>query len=335
MWLGDVELLARALCRGVPVAVAAWMVAQFPAHADDAAKAFAYQPPSLVSLDVSVDGVYGSRNKPSNAVIIQDTTTGATVLSGGDLPFDDKGGLDARVRLGVGAWALEARYFGGFKWKSSTQATTPAIWNFPTVPPLFGLGVAQTTDDYSSRLHSWEGNLRWRANSHIVLFVGGRWISQREALSVFANFGANAATISWTTDLSAGGPQIGAEARVFGPGTSFNPLGRVFLDLDARIAYLRLHSGQTFSVVQNIGPPFLANGSLEKNTYAYELGAMLGFEVTPNVELRAGYRYFTLQNAIAAPDLVAATDVLNAVINAPTSRLSVSAVTVGLRVLAP
>jgi hypothetical protein len=290
--------------------------------------------PSGLSVDASIDGVYARRNQ-SDAVIVQDTVTSAAVVSGGDLPFDSKGGIDTRLRIGYGPWSLEGRYFGGFKWSSSRSDTTPAIWNFPTTPPLFGLGVAQLDTNSSGRLHSFEANLRWRANPHIVVFAGGRWISQPDNLTVAADFGANAATISWDSTLKARGPQIGFEARAFGPGTPFNPLERVFLDVDARLAYLWSSGRQNFLIVQNIGPAFAATGSFDRTTMAYELGAALGIAITPNVEVRAGYRYFVLRDGVFAPDLIAATDVVNATIGPVSSRLSVSAVTLGVRAMFP
>ncbi len=291
--------------------------------------------PSGWSIDASIDGLYGRRNY-SDAAIVQDTITGATVVSGDGFSFDDKGGVDARLRLGYGPWSVEARYFGGFKWSASRNDTTPAIWQFPTVPPLFGLGVSDLDSDATGRLHSFEGNLRWRANSHIVVFAGGRWLSQPDRLSVFADFGgANAATISWDSDFKAIGPQIGFDARVFGPGTTFNPMQFVFLDVDARLGYLWTSGKQTFSVVQNIGPAFGARGSFHDTTFAYELGAALGIAITPNVEVRAGYRYFVLEDGVFAPDLIGATDIINARINQATTRVAVNAITFGLRAMFP
>lgn len=319
-------------------ALAVWTAAQSSADAVDAAQASAYQPPAPFpagwSIDVSADGVYGRRSQ-SNAVIAQDAATGAPFLTASDLPFDPEAGLDGRVRVGYGAWALEGRYFGGFKWKSASSTTSPALWFFPTNPPLFGLGVAAIDSTYDGKLRSWEANLRWRANSHVVVFVGGRWISQPENLTVVANFGANTATISWDSALTARGPQIGIDARLFGPRTSFNPLQRVFLDVDARFAYLWSSGTQNFSVVQTAGPPFGAGGSFSRDTIAYELGAMLGIEVTPNIELRAGYRYFLLRDAVFAPDLIARTNVVTANVSAGSNQLAVSAFTVGLRALIP
>ena len=290
--------------------------------------------PSGLSFDASIDGLYGRRNY-SDAVIVQDTVTTATALSGNNFSFDDKGGVDARLRIGYGPWAVEGRYFGGFKWSASRTDTTPGIFNFPTVPPLFGLGVAALDSDATGRLHSFEGNLRWAANSQIVVFAGGRWVSQPDRLAVFADFGANAATISWDSDFKAIGPQIGFDARLFGPRTPFNPLHYVFLDVDARLGYLWSSGKQTFSVVQNIGPAFGARGSFHDTTLAYELGAALGIAITPNVELRAGYRYFVLENGVFAPDLIGATNVINARINQATTRVAVNTVSFGLRAVFP
>lgn len=326
-----------ALC-SLFAALAAWTAAPSPAQAVDAAQASAYQPPAPFpagwSLDASADGVFARRSQ-SSAVIAQDTGTGAPVVTASDLPFDTETGLDARARIGYGAWSLEGRYFGGFKWKSASSTTSPAVWNFPTVPALFGLGVAALDSTYDGKLRSWEANLRWRANSNIVLFVGGRWISQPENLLVTADFGANTANVSWDSALTARGPQIGIDARLFGPRTPFNPMQRVFLDVDARFAYLKSSGTQAFLVTQSVGPSFGANGSFSRNTFAYELGAMLGVEVTPNIELRAGYRYFVLQDAVMAPDLIAATNVVTATVGPASSRLAVSAVTLGLRALIP
>ena len=315
------------------LAVAASLVALSCAHAVDNIPPRPLIPSGL-SIDASIDGLYGQRNY-SDAAIVQNTLTGATVLSGDSFSFDGKGGVDARLRLGYGAWSVEGRYFGGFKWSAARSDTSPLIWNFPTIPPLFGLGISDLDSDASGRLHSFEGNLRWRANSHIVVFAGGRWISQPDRLAVFADFVVNAATISWDSDFKAIGPQIGFEARLFGPRTSFNPMERVFLDVDARLGYLWSSGKQTFSVVQTVGPPFGANGSFHDTTLAYELGAALGIAITPNVELRAGYRYFALEDGVFAPDLIATTNLFNARIGQATTRVAVNAITFGLRVVFP
>src|SRR5262245_46741107 len=72
-------------------AAAVSLAAISPANATDNLK-----PPTTFasgwSFDASIDGLYGRRNH-SDAIIIQDTVTTATVLSGDNFSFDNKGGV--------------------------------------------------------------------------------------------------------------------------------------------------------------------------------------------------------------------------------------------------
>jgi opacity protein-like surface antigen len=283
------------------------------------------------SLDASIDGVF-ARHNHSNATILENATTGAPLISGNQLPFDRKWGLDGRLRVGYEAWSVEARYFGGFKWRASNTTTTSGVSDFPTTPPLFVLGATQTDTRDDSRFDSWEANLRWRAYTNLVVFAGYRWMKLSDTLGMSLDFSTNNAVVSWDSSLRSRGPQIGAELRVFGPDAPFNPLGRVFLDLDARIGWLRTSGLQTFSVQQAVGSPFAAAGDFAKTSVAYELGAMLGVRVRPNVEVRAGYRYLRLGGAVRALDLVGATD---GTIDPTARSVAIHGATVGVRILVP
>jgi opacity protein-like surface antigen len=322
-----VGLLAAVVCTGMSMPAGA---ADMPVKAGPAAVVAKHW-----FIDASVDGVYARHSSRSSAILVEDTVTGAPIMLGSQVDYPDRLGLDARLRIGSGAWSIEGRYFGGFRWRASAAGTTTPIWNFPTNPPLFGLGVAQIQANRDGRFDSAEANLRYQISPHVVLFVGARWVETPDNLVFNADFGGNAATIAWRASSKALGPQVGFDARVFGPGTPFNPFSRVFLDVDARAALLRSKADAFFSVNQAIGPAFTSAGSSTRNTVMYEVGAALGVQVTPNVELRGGYRYLDFAGAVLSPDLIVQTDVVNTLINTNQQNLRIQAATFGIRAKFP
>ena len=98
-------------------------------------------PPSLVT-SASIDFVYATREQSDNHVIIEDTITGDTILDSNQFDFDWEPGVDARLNLASGNYGVGFRFFGGLEFDDNFKVTTSPIWNFPTNPPLFGLGIA-------------------------------------------------------------------------------------------------------------------------------------------------------------------------------------------------
>src|SRR5262245_7231129 len=109
--------------------------------------------------------VYLDRTNPRPAVLVEDTVTGDPLALAQNFNFNWNAGVDVSAirTLGGGCNALEVRYFGIDGWQATQDFTTSPIWNFPTDPPLFGLGVANIHSVYTSRLYSTEVNLRHRS----------------------------------------------------------------------------------------------------------------------------------------------------------------------------
>jgi hypothetical protein len=204
------------------------------------------------TASASADLVYATREQGDNYIIIEDTITGDTLVDSNNLDFDWEPGLDARLNFTNGVYGGGVRFFGGFEFDDKARATTSPIFNFPTVPPLFGLGVANATVDYDSSLDSVELNISRNFGPRAAVFVGVRSVMLDETLATRLDFGAaNTAVVTFEADTFAIGPQIGGELH-FGD--------RVFVDLDGRIGALSADSGTAMSVRQQIGPTFSASG---------------------------------------------------------------------------
>lgn len=279
-------------------------------------------------FEFSVDAVYATRGgKRSNDIVLENTVTGEPIVTGRNFSNNWEPGVDARLRAGQGANAFEIRYFGGFDFASSHAATTSPIWNFPTVPPLFGLGAANVNVTHSSQLHSAEANIQWVASPQITVFLGGRVASVREKLRVDADFGGNLATISWGSQFVGAGPQVGAVWRAFGSQTP--PPNSVFLDLDVRAAWLYGGSEANFGVLQAIGPAFTANGNHTYWTYLAEAGVKAGYVFGPNAQMHIGYRILYIGDVPLALEQIGKTDVLTPTILKSTDEYWIHGVNVG------
>jgi hypothetical protein len=207
-------------------------------------------PPSAVT-SASVDFVYATREQSDNHLIIQDTVTGDTILDSNQFDFGWEPGVDARLNIASGDYGVGFRFFGGFEFGDTRNVTTSPIWNFPTNPPLFGLGVANVTSKYDSSLDSVELNGARLFGDNGAVFVGLRGIVVDEKLKNVADFGGNVAVITTEADTAAIGPQLGGQ---------FHFGDRFFVDGDGRIAALTSSSDLSFTVAQAIGPAFVANG---------------------------------------------------------------------------
>jgi hypothetical protein len=142
-------------------------------------------PPSLVT-SASIDFVYATREQSDNHVIIEDTITGDTILDSNQFDFDWEPGVDARLNLASGNYGVGFRFFGGFEFNDTAKVTTSPIWNFPTNPPLFGLGTADVTSQYDSSLDSVELNAARLFGDNGAVFIGLRGIVVDEKLKNFA-----------------------------------------------------------------------------------------------------------------------------------------------------
>jgi hypothetical protein len=268
-------------------------------------------------VDASLEAVILNREHGENFVLIEDTVTGDEVLGSDDLGFDWVPGADARLAVRRGRFGIAGRFFGGFEWDESAFVTTPAIWNFPTVPPLFGLGVANIDTDYESELHTAELSLTLALSEQIQIIAGARGLVLDETLTFDADFGGNTATITAESDNIGIGPQIGVLV-------SGNPGGsRLFLDGEFRGGLLFTESDLDFGVVQGIGPAFAATGDDNTETVFGEASLGARFQVTENIGIRGAYNVMIVDDLSTAPSIISEVDVVNGTIGGGSDRLLV------------
>lgn len=228
--------------------------------------------------------------------------------------------MDARLNIASGNYGVGFRFFGGFEFDGSKKVTTSPIWNFPTNPPLFGLGIASINAQYDTSVDSVELNGARLFGDNGAVFVGLRGLFLDETLKNPANFGTNQATITFKTDTFAVGPQIGGQ---------FTLGDRFFVEGDGRIGALATNTDATFSVTQAIGPAFAANGAFGQWVLVAEGGIAAGVRIGQSFSLRAGYRVLFIDDIATAPALVDQVDVINTSIGEARDEILIHGVTVG------
>ena len=294
-----------------------------PASAADLAAEQTVQAPGGWNVSASADFVYATREEGNNYVILQDTITGETLADSDDLNFGWEPGLDARLNFTNGLYGGGVRFFGGFDFDAANRLTTSPIFNFPTIPPLFGLGVANATVDYDSSLDTVELNVSRALGSRAAVFVGVRSVMLDETLKTRLDFGGvNTAFVTFEADTFAIGPQIGAE---------FHYGDRVFVDLDGRIGALVADADLSMNVSQNIGPAFAAMGDETDWIAVAEGGIAVGVMVGQSTSLRAGYRVLYLDGVTTAPSIVDKAEIIPATIRGSSEDILIHGVTLGLK----
>jgi hypothetical protein len=274
----------------------------------------------------SVSFVYLDRDGPPDSLIVNNTVTGDPVLEGSAFDTDWDPGVDLRLGLGYSEWGIEGRFFGGFAWDDSSTLTTPAIFDFPTAPPLFGLGTADLDAKYTSRLDSLEANLLWRPMERVTVLGGVRWLDLTDRLVADLDFGANAAKIRFDNRADGFGPQLGARVRVLDFTDAAVPL---FFDVEGTVGAIRLKHRADFSVAQEIGPGFEADGRRHDWTFLGELGANLGLHVTDNLEMALGYRLIYVDEAPSAVGQAPGVDIISQNVDPETHSLFAHGVDLG------
>ena len=205
--------------------------------------------PASWNTTFSIDLVYATRTSGKNSVIIEDTVTGDPVLTSNDFRFGWAPGVDARINFDNNGTDIGLRFLGLLNFSSTATVTTPGIWNFPTDPPLFGLGVADVVSTANTSFNSLELNFA-HPQAHEGFFWGLRVVALNDKMVNNADFGGNEAAITTEARSIGIGPQIGAEAR-FGD--------QMFVNVDGRVGALLTQSDLDFGVVQAIGPAFAAS----------------------------------------------------------------------------
>jgi hypothetical protein len=241
-------------------------------------------------------------------VLVEDTVTGEPLANAENYNFNWNAGLDISLirALGCGCNALEVRYFGIDGWQGTQNFTTSEIWNFPTDPPLFGLGTANINSIYSSRLYSTEVNLRHRTSDRIEWLFGFRWVQVHENLNFDADFGGNEALIDFNTDNNLYGAQIGVDWRVFDRGGPFK------IDSVFKAGIFGNSADNSFGVAQEIGPAFGSADRQGQVAFVGEIGVTGVYQWSDHIAIRGGYQVLWVEGIAVASDQVAAIDVLTA-----------------------
>jgi hypothetical protein len=255
---------------------------------------------------VQAGAIILSRSSRS-ALLLEDTVTGDPLLDASDFNSPWAVGVEFAIRRQLDdCRALEVRYFQVDGWESQETITTSPIWNFPTDPPLFGLGVATIDASYATRLYSTEINLRRASSDWLTWLVGFRWVELYEDLALNADFGGNAALVEFTTANRLYGGQVGADAVLWDNGSALRVDGIFKAGLFGNA------SSQEFAVTQSIGPAFTAEDSQGELAFLGEINFVGVYQWTDNIALRGGYQLLWLEGIATAPDQVAALDVLGA-----------------------
>jgi hypothetical protein len=312
-----------------------------PPGAASAASAYAaVPPPPPVSViptgfhfDASIDALHGSRTNAEGAAVVPTAGIG-TIIGADDLAYKSEGAYDIRARAGYARWAVEGRYVGGLHWKSDL-ADLGAVGNV-RIGSFSNFGATALSGTGTSRFSSWEANLRWQALPWLTPFIGIRQIKISDENTLTITFPAFFADYHFSTPQTARGIQIGADVRLFGPGTSWQP-GPFYLDIDGRIGLYHLDRKTDFVLLPSTGGSFTGGASASKSTSPiFELGATLGYQILPNWDIHAGYRFISVRDAINAGDYAVAATAASSQAVVPDARgLNLHMVTVGTKVMFP
>lgn len=308
----------KAWSAGIACALAVWATDAVAADAP-----LPEDPVRALHFDASLEAVILTREQTGDFVILEDTIAGQPILTGRDYDFDWEPGADARLGVQFGSLGVAARFFGGFQWEESASLTTPVIWNFPTNPPLFGLGVADIDTDYDSELHTGEVGLTFSPFQQVQFLAGARGLFLGESLDVNADFGGNAATISTTADTWGIGPQLGLLLNTSLPGTRF------VLEGEVRGGYLFTESDLDFGVTQNIGPAFAASGEPDGESFFAEASVAARFQFNEHAGIRAGYNVLFVDDIPTAPSSISGVNVIDGTVDRTTDQLLAHGARVG------
>jgi hypothetical protein len=118
------------------------------------------------------------------------------------------------------------------------------------------------------------------------------------------------------------GPQIGLDWRAIAP-TEANGF---FIDLDGRIAWLFAQQDASFQLTGTAA----GIGSSNNGMPVAEMGATIGLQVSPNAEVRLGYRALYLGGVALAPVQVERSNFANGTVDIAHDSLWIQGVTLGL-----
>jgi hypothetical protein len=250
--------------------------------------------PQPWTWELGLEGVSAARGKAPGAPIGQDVGLLNPFVSGDSFDFNRRFGGNIWLRARQGAFAIEARYFGGFHFNSSVDGTAPLDWFISGNPGVVlgdGTNLLPFSASYDSRLHSVEGNVRWYVLPQFAVFGGVRWLELKETLG----FVSDVTVFQLDTTSRGVGPQVGLDWRAIVPADAHG----FFLDFDGRVGWLFAQQSASFQLTR--GAPVVGSGSSDQGMPVAELGATVGLQVTPNAEVRLGYRALHLGGVALAP----------------------------------
>jgi len=254
-------------------------------------------------------GVYGElgpillhRQSNRSATLIREALTNATVLDATSLDLGWETGLEARGGMKLGDFGAEFRWFNVGRvfrsWSEDAHVVTPVNWEIPTRPVLIGFPVANTSVGLSSTFTNIEGNLSWQVHPYVAVLAGVRYMSLDDDLGMHFDTGLNLADIGITSRNTLWGGQLGVQGRA--PVlTKDLLLGGTF-----KAAYLDNASKNKFALVQQVGPSFGAGDHDGRNTWAFELGIDLRYNIFSMVTVLAGYQGLWIGSIAHATDQI-------------------------------
>jgi len=266
--------------------------------------------PSGQSADLfSKIGFYGEfgpivlhRQSNRSATLVREALTNATVLDATSLDVGWKTGLEARGGMTLGDFGAEFRWFNVGRvfrgWSEDAHVVTPVNWEIPTRPKLIGFPVAHTSAGLSSALTNMEGNVSWQAHRYVALLAGVRYLSVDDDLGMQFDTGLNFANVEVASRNTLWGGQLGAQGQV----PVLTP--DLLVGATVKAAYLHNAAKIKFNLIQQAGPFFSAGDHDGQNTWAFELGMDLRYNIFSMVTVLAGYQGLWIGRIAAATDQI-------------------------------
>ena len=129
-----------------------------------------------------------------------------------------------------------------------------------------------------------EGNVSWQLHPHLAVLAGVRYMSLDDDLGMNFNFGINTSNIGIESRNTLWGGQFGAQGQV----PVLTP--DLLVGATVKAAYLHNSARNKSNLTQQFGPTFFAGDRDGQNTWAFELGADIRYNIFSMVTVSAGYQ---------------------------------------------
>jgi hypothetical protein len=281
-------------------------------------------------VDVSGDALNVFRNNSDAQGLVVPTAGPGSIFSAQDFSYGHRVSYDRQFRVGYDPIGFEYRALGGIQWNSPTY-DAGAVGSVK-IGSFSNFGATDLNGSGHSTFGSHEMNVRFRIFPWLTPFVGYRKLQMTDDLAYNITFPAFTAVYDYNIPWQAKGWQVGIDARLFGPGTPWEP-GPFFGDIDARVGSFNVSATTNFNLLPSTGGSFPAGSSYsQNNSRIYEVGGAVGYRFGSNLEIRAGYRALVVPNALFASDYAAASTAQNSQAIVPNPRrLTVQMATIGAR----